>query len=78
MEKYQEGLGKFSSHTRFEVSDGSIIFWHGIWYGDQVLKVLFPNLSNTAHFKDVSMTDHLVFSSDSHQWNVNFIIATHD
>jgi hypothetical protein len=29
MGKYQEGLGEFSSHTKFEVRDGSkIMFWH--------------------------------------------------
>jgi hypothetical protein len=48
-EKYQEGLGEFSSHTRFEVGDGSKIrFWHDKWCGDQVLKDIFLDLYSIA------------------------------
>jgi hypothetical protein len=39
MKEYKEGLGKFSSHTRFEVGHGSTVsFWHDLWCGDKALK----------------------------------------
>ena len=39
MEEYYEGLGKFSSHTRFEMGDGSKVrFWHYMWCEDITLK----------------------------------------
>jgi hypothetical protein len=42
VEKYHEGLGEFSSQTRFEVGNGSKIrLWHDKWCGEQVLKEFF-------------------------------------
>jgi hypothetical protein len=79
MKKYQEGLGKLSSHTRFEVGDDSKIrFWHDVWCGDQALKIAFPKLFNIARFKEDAMADHFELSSASYQWNVNFLRAAHD
>jgi hypothetical protein len=44
--------GEFSSHTIFEVSDGSKIrFWHDMWCGDKALKAAFPDLFKLAHCK---------------------------
>jgi len=46
MGKHQEGLGEFSSHTRFEVGVGSKIkFWHDVWCGDHILKEAFQSYS---------------------------------
>jgi hypothetical protein len=57
----KRGWGEFSSHTRFEVDDGSKIrFWH-VWCEDQTLKVAFPELFRIAHFKDVYIADHLEY-----------------
>ena len=39
------GWGKFSSHTKFEVGDGTKVrFWHDLWREDKALKKVFPNL----------------------------------
>jgi hypothetical protein len=36
----RRGWREFSSHTRFEVGDGSKIrFWHDKWYGDRSLRI---------------------------------------
>jgi hypothetical protein len=45
--------GKFSSHTRFEVENGSkVILWHDLWCGDRAFKDVFPNLYGIACAKD--------------------------
>jgi hypothetical protein len=60
-------LEKFSSHTKFEVGDGSKIrFWHDKWYGDWVLKDIFPDLYSIACVKDASVLDYLELSNDFH------------
>ena len=59
MEEYYEGLGKFSSHTRFEVGDGSKVrFWHDMWCE-------VPDLYGIACIKDVSVAIHLGLYSGS-------------
>jgi len=43
------GWWEFSSHTIFEVGDGSKIrFWHDVWCRDQTLKAPFPDSFNLA------------------------------
>jgi hypothetical protein len=60
LEKYQEGGGELSSHTRFEVGDGSKIrFWYDVWCGDQALKITFLDLFSIVHFKEVGVANHL-------------------
>jgi hypothetical protein len=80
MEKYKEGLGKFSSHTRFEVGEDSTIVsvWHDMWCGDRPLKEVFLELYSIVSVKDASMVDYLELSSYSHKWNLSFIRASHD
>ena len=79
MEKYQKGLGEFSTHTTFEVRDGSKIrFLHCRWCGDQVLKEAFSDLSNIAHVNDAFVVNYLEISSNSHQWNIISTRAAHN
>jgi hypothetical protein len=49
-----------------------------VWCGDQDLKVAFLNSFSLTHCKDASVANHLALSSESHHWNVNFLIAAHD
>jgi hypothetical protein len=70
---------EFSIHTRFKLGDGSKIrFWHNVWCSNRPLKATFHVLFSITRCKDASVTDHLEFSSDSHQLNVHFIRAAHD
>jgi hypothetical protein len=56
------GWGEFSSHTRFEVGDGSKIrLWYDVWCADQALKVTFLDLFSLAHCKDAVVADLLEF-----------------
>ena len=58
--------GKFSSHIRFDVSNGfKIRFQHDLWCGDKALKIAFLDLFNLAHCKDAFMAYYFEFSSDS-------------
>lgn len=66
MEEYYEGLGKFSSHTRFEVIDGSKVrFWHDMWCEDMALKEAYPDLYGIACTNDVFVAVHLELYSGS-------------
>jgi hypothetical protein len=66
MEEYYEGLGKFSSHTKFEMGDGSKVrFWHDMWCEDMTLKEAYPNLYGIACIKDVYVAIHLELYSGS-------------
>jgi hypothetical protein len=58
----RRGLGGVSSHTRFEVGDGSKIrLWYDVWCADQALKVTFLDLFSLAHCKDAVVADLLEF-----------------
>ena len=47
------GWGKFSSHTRFEVGNGSKVrFWYDLWCGDMALEEAFPGLFGITCAKD--------------------------
>jgi hypothetical protein len=60
--------GKFYSHTRFEVGDGSKVrFWHDLWCGDMALKDVFPVLFGIAHTKDALVEAHMKFSGGAIQ-----------
>ena len=72
MEEYQEGLGKFCSHTRFEVGDGSKVrFQHNPWYGDTALKEAFPFLFGIACLQGAFVATLMEFSRGDIQWNVS-------
>jgi hypothetical protein len=49
-----------------------------VWCEGQTLKLAFPELFSIAHFKDAFVADLLQLSSDSYQWNINFIRAAQD
>lgn len=72
MEKYQEGLGEFSSHTKFEVGDGSkIMFWHDVWgfgmmFGDEAFKKALPNLYSILALRMLPWHGTWELSNDSH------------
>jgi hypothetical protein len=56
----RRGWKEFSSHTIFELGDGSEIrFWHDKWYRVQVFNDIFPDLYSFACVKDASMADYL-------------------
>jgi hypothetical protein len=71
-------LGKFCTHTRFELGDGSKVrLWHDIWCGDMVTEA-FPILSGIACAKDASIAAHVKFFKGVIQWNMKFVRVTHD
>jgi hypothetical protein len=73
------GWGKVSSHTRFEVGDGSNIrFWHDLWCEDMALKEAFPGLFGIACAKDAFVADHMDIPGGSIQWNMSLVRAAHD
>jgi hypothetical protein len=73
------GLGKFSSHTRFEVGEGfNVRFWHNLWYGDMSLKDSYLVLKGIACANDAFVAAHLKLSGRSNQWNISFAKAAHD
>jgi hypothetical protein len=67
------GWRLFSSHTRFDLVDGSKIrFWDDVWCGEAILKEAFPGLYNIASAKDASIVDNMDFMGGMIQWDVNF------
>ena len=65
---YRVGLWKYikrgwsfvSSHTRFDLGDGSKIrFWDDVWCGDTSLKVAFSILYNIANVKDATVATNM-------------------
>jgi hypothetical protein len=57
----------FSSHTRFELGDGSKIrLWHDVLSWEKALKEAFPILYSIAYMKDAFVAFvHLELSSGS-------------
>ena len=49
-----------------------------MWYEDLVVKAAYSELFSLACSNDASVAEHLEFSSDSHQWNVNFLRPAHE
>jgi hypothetical protein len=75
----RRGWRLFSSHTRFELGNGSrTSFWDDVWCGQWPLKEAFPVLYGIACDKDACVAAHLDFSSGSIQWDVSFSRAAHD
>lgn len=61
------------------MGDGyKIKFCHDVWCGDQPLKAAFPDLYIIACLRVAFVADHLQFSNDSLQLNVNFVSVAHD
>lgn len=57
---------KFSSHTKFEVGDGSNVrFWHNLWCGYLALKEAFPDLFGITYAKNASAAVLLELSGGS-------------
>lgn len=62
----RRGWKKFSSHTKFEVGDGSkVSFWHDLWCGDKAQKEGVPVLYGITCTKNASIVAHLEISSGS-------------
>jgi hypothetical protein len=75
----RRGWEKFSTHTRFEVGDGSkVSFLHELWCGDMALKEGFLDLYGIARPKDAFVAAHLEILGGSNQWFVSFARAAHD
>jgi urease accessory protein UreH len=56
----------FSSHTRFELKDGSKIkLWDDVCYGKMALKEAFTGLYSIICVKDAFLAIHLNLSSGS-------------
>ena len=76
MKEYQEGWEEFSNHTSFEVGyDFRIRFWYVVLVWGLGPQGSFSGLVQFVHCKDALAADLLKFSSDSHQWNVSFLIV---
>ena len=48
------------------------------WYGERILKELFPSLYILAQMKDVAVADLIRWSANQIQWDVIFYKALHD
>ena len=71
--------GKFYSHTRFEVGDGSkVSFWHDPWCWGMAFKETFPYLYGIAYANDASIATHLEILGGSNQRNISLVRAAHD
>jgi hypothetical protein len=71
--------GEFSKFVRFEVGDGSKVwFWHDVWCEDHTLKEAFLMLFAIACFMEALVADLVQLSNNSQQWNVSFIRAVDD
>jgi hypothetical protein len=56
----RKGWRKFSTHTKFDVGDGSKVrLWHDLWCGNMALKDTFPDLFGIACAKDTFVVTHL-------------------
>ena len=74
-----KGWRVFSSHTRFNLGDGSKIkFWDDVWCKEASLKEAFPGLYNIASAKDASIANNMDFMGGTIQWNVSFFLLVHD
>jgi hypothetical protein len=49
-----------------------------VWCGDHPLKETFLELFSIASSRNAYVVDHLLFSSGSLQWTVNFAKAAYD
>ena len=62
----RRGWSFFSSHTRFNLGDGSKIrFWDDGWCGKISLKAAFPILYNIANVKDGTVANNMDLSSST-------------
>jgi hypothetical protein len=65
--------GLLSSHTRFDMRDGSkITFWDDMWCADSSLKEAFQGLYDMDSVRD-ALVVNMDLSSGSLQWNVSSI-----
>jgi hypothetical protein len=64
---------------RYEVGDGyQVLFWHDVWYGEQTLKDLFPELFLIACAKDEWVAETMQAHNGSIHWNGLFTRPVHD
>lgn len=69
----------FAKYVRYEVGDGSsVMFWHDVWCGEQLLKVSFPELLTIACSKDAWVADNMQLQNGNIYWNIIFIRPVHD
>jgi hypothetical protein len=75
----RKGWETLKGFTRHMVGDGTrISFWHDLWCGDSVLKVVFPVSYEIACEKNALVAANMQMLGGSNQWNVSFIRKTHD
>jgi hypothetical protein len=65
LEKYQEGLGSFlvKLYLRSVTAPKLDVGMTDLWYGDQALKIVFPNLFKIDRFEVVPKAYQLELSS---------------
>jgi len=61
VEIYKEGLGSFFKFVRYEVGDGSNVFFWIVWCGEQPLKISYPDLFSITRCKDAWVADHMQY-----------------
>jgi hypothetical protein len=74
-----EGVGKFYSHTRFEVGNSTkVSLWHDLSCVNLALKDSFRGLFGIECVKDAFVASQSDFSGGFTQWNVSYARTAHD
>lgn len=77
--KIRKGWGKLSTHSKFQVGDGSKIKFCYDWgCEDRTLQETFLVVCSVAYATDASMAVYWEISSYFPQWNINFIRVLQD
>uniref|UniRef100_A0A2N9GD74 Reverse transcriptase domain-containing protein n=1 Tax=Fagus sylvatica TaxID=28930 RepID=A0A2N9GD74_FAGSY len=75
----RSGWQQFSRHVSFSIGSGErVSFWHDRWYGEGVMKDLFPTLYHIAQNKQAVLSDYLNWHNEEMVWSVTLLRALQD
>jgi hypothetical protein len=70
----RRGWEGFAQHVRYDIGDGTkVLFWHDVWCGESLLKLVHLALFNTTCNKDAWVKEYMERSNDTLHWNVRLI-----